>query len=901
MAVCATVSRVKRKRGGAVAASAAVVAVLLGFVTNVASSLEPAEWARHHTLVVWIAFGVLVLLAVAVAALTVPDAEPGGHSLTVGDNASGPMTYIEGDVYVQSQLPAPAPTQAEGQIVVGELPGTPPVFIARSAVQKLYDVFAGGAGVATVTTVSGSRGAGKTQIAAEYARRAIGAHVPLVAWVSAEDQGKLLAGLAEVAARLGVADPEGDSARSATRLRDELATRIELGVLVLDNATEPDAVRPYLPGAGATQVLITTTDRGFASMGSEILVQPFDRDQSVAYLMQRTGLDNKPGAETVADVLGNLPLALGQAATVIELRGWSFSTYLERHAELPLDDLLPADRGDAYPHGTAKAILLSVTAVEEDDPTGAMTHVLETIALLSPDGVGRTVLSQVAGLEPTRMDDVLGHLVETSLLVWTTDRTGVVMHRLVGRALRDRLESSGKLATAVKATFTGLSPLMVNPDEAWQLREPTAEVVDHALALWDTVGGAADREILAPTDVAEVVYLAHWVVVHFTTTADLSRAIDTSLSLMSYLARILGPDHNDTLASRNNLAYAYETAGNLGEAIPLYEANLADSERVLGADHPDTLLSRNNLAGIYESAGDLDRAIPLYQANLADRQRILGPDHPKVLASRNNLAYAYRSAGDLDRAVPLCEANAADYKRVLGSDHPDTLASQNNLAGACESAGDFDRAVSLYEANAADYERVLGPDHPDTLNSRNNLAGAYESAGDLDQAIPLYQANLTDRQQILGPEHPDTLTSVNNLAYAYRSAGDLDQAILLYQANLTDYERILGPDHPNTLTSRNNLAGAYERAGDLDQAIPLYQANLAHRERVLGPDHPDTLTSRNNLAYSYHRSDDLARAIPLYEVALSVAERVLSPGHPSTLTIRQNLEAARAAQSGPTP
>jgi hypothetical protein len=64
-------------------------------------------------------------------------------------------------------------------------------------------------------------------------------------------------------------------------------------------------------------------------------------------------------------------------------------------------------------------------------------------------------------------------------------------------------------------------------------------------------------------------------------------------------------DHRDTLSSRNNLAGAYQSAGGLGGAIPLYERTLADRQRVLGGDHPDTLRSRNNLAGAYESAGTL--------------------------------------------------------------------------------------------------------------------------------------------------------------------------------------------------------------------------------------------------------------------------------------------------------
>jgi hypothetical protein len=40
---------------------------------------------------------------------------------------------------------------------------------------------------------------------------------------------------------------------------------------------------------------------------------------------------------------------------------------------------------------------------------------------------------------------------------------------------------------------------------------------------------------------------------------------------------VLGPDHPDTLTSRNNLAYAYQSAGNLAEAIPLYHDTLAAS------------------------------------------------------------------------------------------------------------------------------------------------------------------------------------------------------------------------------------------------------------------------------------------------------------------------------------
>jgi hypothetical protein len=46
---------------------------------------------------------------------------------------------------------------------------------------------------------------------------------------------------------------------------------------------------------------------------------------------------------------------------------------------------------------------------------------------------------------------------------------------------------------------------------------------------------------------------------------------------------------------------SYLAAGRAADAVPLFERTLADCERVLGADHPDTLASRDNLAMGYRA------------------------------------------------------------------------------------------------------------------------------------------------------------------------------------------------------------------------------------------------------------------------------------------------------------
>jgi hypothetical protein len=72
--------------------------------------------------------------------------------------------------------------------------------------------------------------------------------------------------------------------------------------------------------------------------------------------------------------------------------------------------------------------------------------------------------------------------------------------------------------------------------------------------------------------------------------------------------RILGPDHPDTLGSRNNLAVSYRSMGRHEEALALDEGTVAAYERVLGPDHPDTFTSRRNLASDYRNLGRNEEA-----------------------------------------------------------------------------------------------------------------------------------------------------------------------------------------------------------------------------------------------------------------------------------------------------
>jgi tetratricopeptide (TPR) repeat protein len=138
------------------------------------------------------------------------------------------------------------------------------------------------------------------------------------------------------------------------------------------------------------------------------------------------------------------------------------------------------------------------------------------------------------------------------------------------------------------------------------------------------------------------------------------------------------------------------------------------------------LRSRNNLGYAYRAAGQLDEAIDLFQIAVVERERILGPGSPHTLDTWSNLAGAYQAAGRLDEAIALYESTLAAREWVLGIEHPDTLESRNYLAGSYRAAGRLDESIGLYEKVYAVRERILSPGHPLTTGVRVSLNDAVK-------------------------------------------------------------------------------------------------------------------------------------------------------------------------------
>jgi hypothetical protein len=174
-------------------------------------------------------------------------------------------------------------------------------------------------------------GIGKTQLALEYTYRHH-TEFDLVWWLRAEKPTRsaevdpvsgtpttLLADYAALAGELRLPEAEQrELAAVAQAVRRTLEERARW-LLVFDNARNGDDLRDLLPRGGGGRVLITSRNPSW-DRATPLEVPPLVRALSVAFLLKRTNQGDETTAATLAAELGDLPLALEQAAAFIVRR-----------------------------------------------------------------------------------------------------------------------------------------------------------------------------------------------------------------------------------------------------------------------------------------------------------------------------------------------------------------------------------------------------------------------------------------------------------------------------------------------------------------------------------------------------------------------------------------------------
>lgn len=202
--------------------------------------------------------------------------------------------------------------------------------------------------VSICQNISGLGGIGKTQLAVEYAYRYHSNYKNCIWFVIAENPSTIYNSFLAFSKCFALNLPPEFTAKNLQQSVKEWLGENHSWLLILDNLEMIDDVLPYLPDKINGKVIITTRNNRI-DYGLRMELDVFDPRESVAFLKRRfssnTDLnmeyyyfpDFDKDAKILVDRLGNLPLALEQAAAYIKEVRCSITDYLELLKQYSVD------------------------------------------------------------------------------------------------------------------------------------------------------------------------------------------------------------------------------------------------------------------------------------------------------------------------------------------------------------------------------------------------------------------------------------------------------------------------------------------------------------------------------------------------------------------------------------
>lgn len=597
-----------------------------------------------------------------------------------------------------------------------------------------------------VKALYGLGGVGKSQTAVEYAYRYSDSY-RIVYWIRAEETATIWLDFAALARELGLPlarDASLEEIRHA--LRRHLENREDY-LLIFDNAQGPEQLRDFIPSPCRGGVLITTRNPNWGNLTRSLAVHGWTREDSVQFLRKRTArMDADSSARKLAQALGDLPLALEQAAALIVQARISFNDYL-RMFEAHWAELLVQRRptGD-YPDSVAMTWELSLRQAEAENPSSI--RLLNLLAFLSPDGVGRALLAHnfqhlPDDLSMTVADNLaLGRaiscLTELSLIdvrsdptASPADRTVISLHRLVAALARDRLSEDDRRLWATVAARLISSAFVFDSTNPFTWPQAGA-TLPHALA-------AATHAQATGVPVEITCALLDQAGRYLNRFAQYDQAKDLLDRALALSRRAYGDESPKVSAIANNLGRVLARLGQRDLARQHFEWALAIDRNTYGDADPHAATVMNNYAVVLHATGQLDNARQHFESALAIFENQYGSNHPKVATLLNNLGYIHQAAGDDQSAHDLFHRALSIAEPTLGQAHPTVASILHNLGKTLRKLGHPFMARDHLERALFIDRQAYGEHHPDVARDYTALADLMRQLHD-PAAADRYQA-----------------------------------------------------------------------------------------------------------------------------------------------------------------
>ncbi|WP_328223755.1 tetratricopeptide repeat protein [Streptomyces sp. NBC_00310] len=638
----------------------------------------------------------------------------------------------------------PAEALAPGAVTgpVRYLPRRTVQFVGRERELALLEEAFEAPGGVVVHAVHGLGGVGKSTLAVEWAAGR-GVDVNPVWWIAAESPAQLDAGLADLGRALTPA-LAGTLPEAALRERTLQWLSAHGGwLLVLDNVDDPADIEPLLARAANGRFLVTTR-RGATSwrgIGRTLDLDVLRLDEAVE-LFTRIHAGPADGVEELCAELGCLPLAIDQAAAYCREAGITPRTYLGLLARRPATLYATGPEG-----GDAQRTLARVWRVTLDRlaDTPRVAMLLQILSWWGSEGIPREYV-ELPG-DPLDATEAIRRLAAHSMI--TLGDGTISVHRLVqavtrttdpGDPHRVEAQTAGGRRVAVQLLNLAASRW----DQAVDERDMRG-LLGPGRRVWATHVEALAARYPAERDTADTAMLFARAGMLLALSEPGPRAVALCERALGAALHANGPDDEETRIAREALAEVCLMTGNVDRALELRIRTLADCERLFGPDHQDTVGARSNLAGTLAEADEQTRALGATFAHAREAERALGEDRSRADDARG-----------VPRATPTTNSSADGAGHAVWSlsgspDHdPEDPVQVLALARTAAEEGDSQRAVALAEAAVALSRRQLGVTSPVTLLVRAYQVVLLRGAGEDERAEELAAGVSDDALRSLG-------------------------------------------------------------------------------------------------------------------------------------------------------
>lgn len=249
---------------------------------------------------------------------------------------------------------------------------------------------------------------------------------------------------------------------------------------------------------------------------------------------------------------------------------------------------------------------------------------------------------------------------------------------------------------------------------------------------------------------------------------DISKVIGMRAS--AGLLKHLGPDDPITLNAMFNLARTLLHLREWGRAHDLLIPVLRKRKKLLGPNHPDTLMTRNELGVLYcEQRKNLAIAERLVTNVLEARKVVLGEEHAYTLWSVNDLSKVLCERGRGREAATMLEDIIPVVARTLGDDHVGMTMTKGNLAKAYVNSGRWIEAEQIL----AQLSKSTTKDHPDWVRT---ISGYVYVQIQLKRWCDAERncvdiMDLIRRKKVLAKDNPRAIVVAEQLAHIYLATG----------------------------------------------------------------------------------------------------------------------------------